>query len=420
MDADSPIVDRQLSAVAAVVNARLVEVSVDIRELLTGTIAELRGDEQVVNLLAASVQENVAALLHIFQHGIVPEEYGAPTAALEYARRLAQRQVPLHALVRAYRVGHGRFLRWCLDEMDLQVDSGSDALAITARLLDVSFRYIDRVSERVIVAYQQERDRWLLSQTAARGARVRRLLDGPVPDSDAAEHAVGYPLRQHHLGVVSWVPEPTHGGEGLTRLDRLSVALGEALNCRGRPLFVPCDESVAWSWLPLGGHDHPAYDLLPKTVQEHDPTARVAVGEPGAGVAGFRQTHQQALRARDVANLARPGTRVTAFGEVGPVALLLPDLEATRSWVWSVLGQLAADDEHETRLRDTLRVFLAAGSSFAATAERLILHRNTVQYRVRKAEEAIGHPIQDHRADVELALRVCQVLGSAVLRPPSP
>ncbi len=44
---------------------------------------------------------------------------------------------------------------------------------------------------------------------------------------------------------------------------------------------------------------------------------------------------------------------------------------------------------------------------------------NTVQYRVRKAEEAVGHPIQDRRADVELALRVCQVLGSAALRPPS-
>ena len=54
----------------------------------------------------------------------------------------------------------------------------------------------------------------------------------------------------------------------------------------------------------------------------------------------------------------------------------------------------------------------------ATTAERLVLHRNTVQYRVRKAEEAVGRPIHDHRSDVELALRVCQVLGSTVLRAP--
>jgi DNA-binding PucR family transcriptional regulator len=220
--------------------------------------------------------------------------------------------------------------------------------------------------------------------------------------------------------LVSWIPEATRGGDGLARLDRLTTALGEALNCRGRPLFVPCDESVAWSWLPLGGHDKVAYDLLPKTVEHHDPSARIAVGEPVPGVEGLRQTHRQALRAQDVANVARPEARVTIFAQVGLVALLLPDLEATRGWVWLVLGRLADDDEPAARLRETLRVFLTAGSSFAATAERLTLHRNTVQYRVRKAEDGVGHPIQDRRADVELALRVCQVLGSAVLRPRSP
>jgi len=417
VDAASHAADQRLSAVAAVVNARVVEVSGDMRELLTRTIPELRGDDVVVNLLAASVEGNVATVLHIFEHNIVPEDLEAPAAALEYARRLAQRGVPLHALVRAYRVGHGRFLRWCLDEVARQVQEGAAAVAVTDRLLDLSFRYVDRVTERVISAYQQERDRWLLSQTAARGARVRTLLGEQHVDLDSAESAVGYPLRQHHLGLVSWVPEPTHGGEGLARLDRLTLALAEALGCRGRPLFVPCDESVAWSWLPLGSHGEVGYDLLQKTVDDQDRSARIAVGEPGAGLEGFRRTHRQALRAQDVANVARPGMRATTFAHVGPVALLLPDLEATRGWVWLVLGHLADDGEHEARLRETLRVFLATESSFAATAERLTLHRNTIQYRIRKAEEAVGHPIQDHRADVELALRVCQCLGSPVLRP---
>ena len=85
--------------------------------------------------------------------------------------------------------------------------------------------------------------------------------------------------------------------------------------------------------------------------------------------------------------------------------------------MWLVLGHLADDGEQEARLRETLLVFLSTGSSFAATAGRLTVHRNTVQYRVRKAEEAVGRPIQDHRADVELALRVCQCVGSPVLRP---
>jgi DNA-binding PucR family transcriptional regulator len=63
-------------------------------------------------------------------------------------------------------------------------------------------------------------------------------------------------------------------------------------------------------------------------------------------------------------------------------------------------------------------VFLQENGSFKATAERLILHKNTVQYRVRKARECLGHPAGDSRLDVELALLAAQWLGPAVLRQP--
>jgi PucR C-terminal helix-turn-helix domain/GGDEF-like domain len=415
VDVDDQTVDQQLSRVAESVNVRVVDVTEDVQEHLIATIPELRGDDPVVALLAASVEANITTVLHLFEHHIIPEELEAPAAALEYARRLAQRGVPLHALVRSYRVGHARFLRWCLDELTRQVPGGPEAAAVIGQMLDLSFRYIDRISERLITVYQHERDRWLLTQTAARAARVRSLLAEEHTDVDAAESALGYPLRQHHLGVVSWIPEPTQGGEGLARLDRLSGALAEAVGGRGRPLFVPCDESVAWCWLPAGRGEDVAYDVLRKTVEQQDPSARIALGEPASGVEGFRQTHRQALRAQDVANVAQPPARATSFAMVSPVALLLSDLEAARGWVWQVLGRLADDDEHSARLRETLRVFLATGNSFATTAERLMLHRNTVQYRVRKAADAVGHPIQDDRADLELALRVCEVLGSTVL-----
>lgn len=365
MDGDDHAVDRQLSVVAALVNVRVVEVSEDVQEHLIATIPELRGDERVVNLLAASVEANITTALHIFEHNIVPEELEAPAAALEYARRLAQRGVPLPALVRSYRVGHARFLRWCLDELTRQGQGGPETAAITALMLDLSFRYIDRISERLITVYQQERDRWLLTQTAARAARVRSLLAEAQTDIDSAENALGYPLRQQHLGLVSWIPEPTRGGRGLARLDRLSASVAEALGGKVRPLFVPCDESVAWSWLPAARFGDAEYDLVRKTVEHQDPSARVAIGEPAAGIEGFRQTHRQALRAQDVANVARPPARITTFAHVSPVALLLSDLEAARGWVWQVLGRLADDDDHEARLRETLRVFLATGNSFA-------------------------------------------------------
>jgi len=76
---------------------------------------------------------------------------------------------------------------------------------------------------------------------------------------------------------------------------------------------------------------------------------------------------------------------------------------------------LADDDDQHARLRDTLRVFLQENGSYKATAERLILHKNSVQYRVRKAAEALGHPVADNRLSVELALLASQWFGPTVL-----
>jgi len=99
------------------------------------------------------------------------------------------------------------------------------------------------------------------------------------------------------------------------------------------------------------------------------------------------------------------------------VALMLGSIELLRTWVAETLASLAIDDEHRAGLRDTLRVFLEDGGSYKAAAERLTLHKNTVQYRIRKAEEDLGRPLGDDRLNVELALLVSHWLGAAVLQP---
>jgi DNA-binding PucR family transcriptional regulator len=109
---------------------------------------------------------------------------------------------------------------------------------------------------------------------------------------------------------------------------------------------------------------------------------------------------------------------MTSFAEVAPLALMASSTELLRAWVIETLGQLADDDDHNARLRHTLRVFLQENGSYKTTAERLILHKNSVQYRVRKAEEALGHPLDQHRLHVELALLASQWLGATVLRQP--
>jgi len=96
--------------------------------------------------------------------------------------------------------------------------------------------------------------------------------------------------------------------------------------------------------------------------------------------------------------------------------MMLGSADLLRAWVLGTLAGLATDDEHHARLRDTLLVFLRTGGSYKTTAERLTLHKNTVQYRIHKAEESLGRPVGDDQHDVELALRASHWLGSSVLR----
>ena len=118
----------------------------------------------------------------------------------------------------------------------------------------------------------------------------------------------------------------------------------------------------------------------------------------GSGVPGFRRTHQQALGAQAVALAAgTSGQPLTSFADVAPLALMSGSAELVRAWVIETLGALADDDGHHAMLRDTLRVFLQESGSFVAAAERLTLHKNTVRYRVGKAEESLGRPVGEDR-----------------------
>jgi hypothetical protein len=390
----------------------------DIVALLIREIPSLRDDERVVSLLCASVSANVATLLHMFEHGIDPGFVDAPAEAIAYARRLAQRGVPIVALVRAYRIGHARFLHWCSDElMEVAADGPlAGAGEATRRMLELSFAYIDRTSEQVVRVYGQERDLWADNSATVRITRVRALLSADDVDVDSTELSLGYRLRQRHVGLVAWVDEPGRDGEGLVVLERVARALAERAGCVGTPLFVPCDESAAWVWLPIGsGRGEPSERFrMPLDIAQ--PNVRVCSGEPAAGVEGFRRTHREALRAQTVALAAGPSCRrFTAYADIRPIALMSSDLGATRAWVHDTLGCLTIDDDHHARLRETLHVFLSTGGSYTSAGDRLTVHKNTVHYRVQKAEEMRGRPVREDRLEVELALLACGWLGPAVL-----
>ena len=406
------------SEVSGALTPRTPELSADIYDLLVREIPQLRGDKRVLSLLEASVGENVATMLHVLQHGIDLDNVHAPAAAEEYARRLAQRGTPIAALLRAYRIGSARFQDWCLEELGRRTDDAPLVSATGLRIADVTASYIDQVSEELVSAYEAEKENWLRNLSAARAGRVRAVLRNERVDLDSSETILGYRLRQHHVGVVCWAAKTEANGSTLARLEQITAEVARSAGCEGKPIFLPQDESSAWAWLPLGTRDDFAAEAVSTCADGTGAGIRFALGAAGSGLPGFRRTHQQALGAQAVALAAGPSGRfVTSFADVAPLALMSGSIELVRTWVVETLGSLAGDDDHNSVLRDTLRVFLQENGSFKATAERLTLHKNTVQYRVRKAEQSLGRPVSEDRLQVELALLASQWLGAAVLRP---
>ncbi|MDN5913646.1 MAG: helix-turn-helix domain-containing protein [Pseudonocardia sp.] len=383
-----------------------------VLEAITSALPELTGEPHLVELLDTTVADVLTAGLSVFGSGVPIDSARAPGSGLELARHFAQRGIALATMLRVYRLGQAAFQQELITRV-AELSSSTGEVADAAReLSSATFGFVDLVTEEVVAAYQAEREGWLHRRNAARLAAVGGVLGAEHPAEridQETERALGYPLGGVHLGAVLWCGPDGDETELERRVDEAATALG----CARGPLVVAPDASTLWVWFPAPSE--PATVMAPVV----GTGTFAAVGDLARGVDGFRRTHRQARGGRTVAAAARPADRapVTTPEALGPLALLALEPGGIGPWVDAVLGGLARDDEPTARLRETLWSYLAAGGSRAAAASALHLHRNTIQYRLNKAEQVRGRPIDGDRLDVEVALLACRVLGAVALRP---
>src|SRR5574337_753038 len=420
-----PAPDSGIAMVTALLGSRLGEVTRSVCRTLAAEISELRGDPRLLDLMYSSVESNIETIFDALQHDIPLERIQPPTAALEYARRLAQRGVPVPALIRAYRLGQQELLSLVLVEIRRSGLDPEVNLEVFGQTTTIVSSYVDWISQHVLAAYETERERWLENRSYVRGDRVREILAGEETNIDRASAGLGYPLRATHLALVVWFGEQNSARANLPALEQAVRAVAESLATRASPLFVAEDRVSGWAWIALHDSVPSAQGVtagIQRALADRTDLPYIAAGNPLPGLDGFRRSHRQALQARAVASAAgRSARRVTAAGDPGlrVAALLGQDIGQAREWVVEVLGPLATDSNNDARLRETLRVFLWHGS-YKEAAEELNLHFNSVKYRVRRAGGRRGRPVTDDRLDVELALLICDWYGSAVLLRPSP
>ncbi|MFT3716465.1 MAG: helix-turn-helix domain-containing protein [Gordonia sp. (in: high G+C Gram-positive bacteria)] len=407
--------DPRLREIVAEVAGRLRAIEGLMVDAMTEKMLEidqLDGDPVLVDLLHASVEGNISTMIYMLANDVPLEHTQPTTAAVEYALRLAQRQVPSNSLMRAYQMGEHEFNQQCLDfiaDLDLPRDEVIGASKLIGQIV---YDYIDWISRYVFRAYENEAQRWIGAEGNVLSATVNQLLDDAVRP-EAFEKETGYRLGRTHLAAILWAGE---SAAGLTELDRVARSIAAELRAEAPPIVTAADRNTVWLWIPFGRH-LPSTDAETVAGQVTLPAgARLALGLPGGGVGGFRRSHQQARAAYEVASTGgRTAPGVVGFGDRGiaVVSVMARDLDSTREWVREVLGPLAADNDNAEILRETLSVYYSCGESHVRAAEQLLLHRNTVKYRIGKATDLL--PGRHDRMDLALALTVCEYLGSAVL-----
>ena len=395
-----------------------------IAELFEAMKAEIGGpdhDSRLMGLWMASLTENVVAGIDYLDRDEPPDLLEAPAAALQYARAAAQRDVPLSALVRAHRIGHARFVAAAMQYVSLL--EPAQQVPTIVELVNRSARFVDILADQLTVAYEQEHDRWVSRRGGLQQRWVSEVLAGGPVDVKRAEKALRYQLDGLHLAAVLWVDAAVATRDVVALFDQARSLVAVELGAVGRSLMVPADEREARLWFSvrIPRKERPLIrSRVRMAFESAGIQARLACGRAEDGLSGFRASLKQAeqVKAVAVAGGDRPSARVVFYSEVAAKAVMASDMDELRRFIADALGELAVDDERNKWLRKTLREFLARNRSYVATAEAMILHRNTIQYRVAQAMELCGQDFDDPDTvfKVQMALEACRWMAPAVLR----
>ena len=137
------------------------------------------------------------------------------------------------------------------------------------------------------------------------------------------------------------------------------------------------------------------------------------LGRPGLGVHGIRASHDDAVRALEVAR--RMGLRgIVPYGDVLPEALIGRDRDTLAELVEATLAPLRSTRSGGPQYVETAATWLQEGLSVAATARVLDVNERTVRYRLARIAKLTALDLQhaDDRFRLELAIR-----GSRLLEP---
>jgi hypothetical protein len=351
----------------------------------------MRGTPEVWEVLKRITRDSRRLqAVHMRRGMSLPESCPPPDA--ESIHLAVRAGASLSYVIQAYGVGHMVTSETWLDSVDqVELEEGERRACIRTVTRFVN-AYNDRIMALVTEEYQRETGRAGPTREHIRLRRLRDLMEGVA---DSAE-GIDYRLEAEHLGVVA------SGRESRAAVNGLAAELKVPF------VWAPAEPNLAWAWFRLeAGTDARSWNALKGFTPPGD--SSVAVGDPAAGLAGFRQTHREAGEAHVVG--VRLGLRMILYRDVRLEAFAMRDEAAAKDLTASVLGELNEGGERAENLRQTLRAYFSASQNATSAAASLGVHEQTVSRRLQAIEEALGGPVNTRRAELELALRLKPLLA---------
>lgn len=322
------------------------------------------------------------------------------------------------------------------------VGAGNDLARLVAYAPDgtigADVRTALQTAANVLALLITQRQALTLVENKYRGDFLHDVLSGRSKNSEHSKAyaiGLGWRLDMPCMVVAAQIdPQGPHEEQASTRLrrswqSRFHLAWTQVV---GRELKIyPCadfsDEVVAILFPQPGEETDDATVVVAGLQRMVERIVRGVSGDRGGGrrpfsvgtsrlVTSFDQlpsAYQQARRATEVGRRFSGGSSTAHFDDLGIHRLigLIPDHQELTAFAVDVLKELAEATPHGHELRTTLQVLLDNNLNVAEASRELVMHYNTMRYRITKLEKIIGPFTIDAnlRLNVAVALQIQKI-----------
>lgn len=258
-----------------------------------------------------------------------------------------------------------------------------------------------------------------VAEKKLRGDLIEAIISGAIGETDAARWAerAGFRRTGPYVAMtLQWVGRET---PSLRRLE--TIVSGQIKRHRSRALALARESEVIILYAinaekGIAEAQQWALAIQQLALQEY-PQASLAIGIGRAAVSLLQMRESCREAAQAMALEYRLNHRKPQYyGDLGIYRLLLPlsHTEELHAFADEILGALIDHDgKDKATFLETLRVYFRCNGNVAQTAKELIVHRNTLLYRLDRIRHLTGLDLDDAevRLKVQLALRAFELIG---------